>query len=96
MEHTLSDNHVGFCDIFLLWNRLYLTIMLESCWLVSSIEQTLSKNHIGFFSCMEHTGSDNQVGFCDMILLWNRLYLTIMLDSVKYFFYGADSIWQSC
>jgi hypothetical protein len=49
MKHTVSDNHVDFCDIFLLWNRLYLTIMLESCWLVSSTEQTLSDNFVGMF-----------------------------------------------
>jgi hypothetical protein len=41
---------------------------------------------------MEHTLSDNNVGFCDIFLLWNILYLTIMFVSVTYFFYGADSI----
>jgi hypothetical protein len=40
---------------------------------------------------MEQTLSDDHAGFSDMILLWNRLYLTIMLASVTYFFYGAGS-----
>jgi hypothetical protein len=30
MEQALSDSHVGFCDIFLRWSKLYLTITLVS------------------------------------------------------------------
>jgi hypothetical protein len=40
-------------------------------------------------SSMEHTLSVNHVGFCDIFLLWSRLYLTIMFVSVTYLFHGA-------
>jgi hypothetical protein len=91
MEQALSDNHVGFCDMILLWCRLYLTIMLVSV-TYFSMEQTLSDNHVGFCDLILlwcRLYSDNHVGFCDMILVWSRLYLTIMLVSVTYFSYGV-------
>jgi hypothetical protein len=76
MEQTLSDNHVDFCDIFLLWSRLYPAIMLVSA-TYFFYGATLSVSHIGFR---------------DIFLLWNILYLTIMLVSVICFLYGADDI----
>ncbi len=103
-SEQISANHVG---MFLLWSRLYLTIML--CWFlwhisVGNSHQFLFKWSAIWQSCwflwhvasMEQTLCDIHVCFWDIFLIWSILYLAIMLVSVTCFFYVAGSLWQSC